>query len=67
MTYLGVVVGSLSFLELSLGKMRFLNQAGAFVGLAIAVAGVGFFVFTGSNDKLMLYNNLLEVCVLLVL
>ncbi len=67
MTYLGVVVGSLSFLELSLGKMRFLNQAGAFVGLAIAVAGVGFFVLTGSNDKLMLYNNLLEVCLLLVL
>ena len=67
MTYLGVVVGSLSFLELSLGKMRFLNQAGAFVGLAIAVAGVGFFVLTGSTDKLMLYNNLLEVCLLLVL
>ncbi|MBZ5653708.1 MAG: PP2C family protein-serine/threonine phosphatase [Acidobacteriia bacterium] len=67
MTYLAVVVGSLSFLELSLGKMRFLNQAGAFVGLAIAVAGIGFFVLTGSNDKLMLYNNLLEVCLLLVL
>ena len=47
--------------------MRFLNQAGAFVGLAIAIAGVGFFVLTGSTDKLMLYNNLLEVCLLLVL
>jgi phosphoserine phosphatase RsbU/P len=67
MTYLVVVFASLSFLELSLGKMRFLNQAAAFVGLAIAVAGIGFFVFTGSNDKLMLYNNLLEVCLLLVL
>jgi sigma-B regulation protein RsbU (phosphoserine phosphatase) len=67
MTYLAVVVGSLSFLELSFGKMRFLNQAGAVVGLAIALAGIGFFVFTGSNDKLMLYNNLLEACLLLVL
>jgi phosphoserine phosphatase RsbU/P len=67
MTYLVVVFASLSFLELSLGKMRFLNQAAAFVGLAIAVAGVGFFVLTGSNDKLMLYNNLLEACLLLVL
>jgi len=67
MTYLVVVFASLSFLELSLGKMRFLNQAAAFVGLAIAVAGIGFFVLTGSNDKLMLYNNLLEVCLLLVL
>lgn len=63
MTYLFVVVGSLSFLELSLGKMRFLNQADAFVGLAV----IGFFVFTGSSDKLMLYNNLLEVCLLAVL
>jgi sigma-B regulation protein RsbU (phosphoserine phosphatase) len=66
-TYLAVVFASLSFLELSLGKMRFLNQASAFVGLAIAVAGTGFFVFTGSSDKLMLYNNVLEVCLLLVL
>ena len=67
MTYLAVVVGSLAFLELSLGKMRLLNQAGVVVGLAIAVAGMGFFVFTGSSDKLMLYNNVLEVCLLVVL
>jgi sigma-B regulation protein RsbU (phosphoserine phosphatase) len=67
MVYLAVVVGSLSFLELSLGKMRFLNLAGTFVGLAIAVAGTGVFVLTGSSDRLILYNNLLEVCLLLVL
>lgn len=67
MTYLFVVVGSLSFLELSRGKMRFLNQAGGLLGLGIAVAGTGFFVLTGSSDKLMLYNNLLEVCLLVVL
>ena len=67
MTYLLVVVGSLSFLELSLGKLRFLIQVAAFLGLAIAVAGIAFFVFTGSNDKLMFYNNLLSACVLLVL
>jgi hypothetical protein len=28
---------------------------------------MAFFVFTGSNDRLMLYNNLLGVCVLLIL
>jgi len=67
MTYLAVVFASLFFLELSLGKMRFLNQAAAFAGLAIAVAGIGFFALTGSNGKLMVYNNLLEVCLLLVL
>ena len=67
MTYLLVVVGSLSFLELSLGKVRFFIQTAAFVGLAIAVAGIGFFVLTGSNDKLMLYNNLLAAGILVVL
>ena len=67
MTYLMVVVGSLSFLELSLGKVRFLIQVAACVGLANAVAGVAFFVFTGSSDKLMLYSNLLAACVLLIL
>ena len=67
MTYLAVVFGSLSFLELSVGTMRFLNRAGAFLGLVIAVAGTGFFVLTGSYGTLLLYNNLLEACLLLVL
>ena len=67
MAYLLVVVGSLSFLELSLGKVRFVIQAAVFVGLAIAVAGTGLFVLTGSNNKLMLYNSLLAACILLVL
>jgi sigma-B regulation protein RsbU (phosphoserine phosphatase) len=67
MTYLLVVVASLSFVELSVGKVRRLVQVAAFVGLGIAVAGVGLFVLTGSNQKLIIYNNLLAACVLLVL
>ena len=67
MTYLLVVPGLLSFLELSLGKVRFFMRVATFVGLAIAAAGIVFFVFTGSDDKLMLYNNLLGICVLLIL
>jgi len=67
MTYLIVVVGLLSFLELSLGRLRFLIQAAACVGLVIAIAAIGFFVFTGSNDKLMPYHHLLQAFVLLVL
>jgi sigma-B regulation protein RsbU (phosphoserine phosphatase) len=67
MTYLLVVAGSLSFLELSLGKVRLLIGVAAFAGLAIAAAGMAFFVFTGSNDKLMLYSNLLGFCVLFIL
>lgn len=67
MTYLLVVVGALSFLELSLGRLRLLIQAAVFLGMAIAVAGVGVFVFTGSSHKLMRYNGLLAACILLVL
>ena len=66
-SYLILVVASLAFLELSLGKLRFFLQVVIFVGLAIGLAGIGFFIFTGSNDKLMLYNNLLAVCSLSVL
>jgi hypothetical protein len=67
MTYLLVVVGLLSFVELSLGKLRLLIQWAASVGLAIAIAGIAFFVFAGSTSKLMLYNNLLAACLLVVL
>lgn len=67
MAYLLVVVGSLSFLELSLGKVRRLIQATAIIGSVVAVIGLGFFVFTGSTDKLRLYNNLLAISILLVL
>ncbi|HXH66355.1 MAG TPA: PP2C family protein-serine/threonine phosphatase [Candidatus Limnocylindrales bacterium] len=66
-SYLIMVVGSRAFLELTTGKLRFFIQAVISVGLAIALAGIGFFIFTGSNDKLMLYNNLLAACSLLVL
>jgi hypothetical protein len=57
--YLTLVVGSRAFIELTIGKMRLFLRAVISVALAIALAGIGFFIFTGSNDKLMLYNNLL--------
>ncbi len=62
-----MVAGSLAFVELSLGKLRFITQLAAYVGLAIAAAGIVLFAFTGSPAKLMLYNNLLSVCLLLTL
>ena len=67
MTYLTVVVGLLSFMELSLGRLRFLIQAAACLGLVIAIAAIGLFVFTGSNDRLKLYHDLLETFALLAL
>jgi len=53
--------------ELSLGKLRFLIQLEIFVGLAIAVLGIGTFVLGGPADKWMFYNNLLAVLAMLVL
>jgi phosphoserine phosphatase RsbU/P len=66
-SYLLVVVASLAFLELSLGWVRLFLHAVIIVGLAIALAGIGFFLWTGDTEKLMLPNNLLAVCALLVL
>lgn len=65
-TYLLVVFGSLSFMELCRGKVRLFMQVAVASGLAIAVLGVPYFVLTGSNDRLMPYNHLLAACVLLV-
>jgi hypothetical protein len=46
--------------ELSLGKLRFLVQLEILVALAIALVGVGTFVFGGPANKWMFYNNLLD-------
>ena len=65
--YLVVVVASLAFLELSLGRLRLLVKIVVFAGTAVAVAGIGRFVFGGSEHKFMPYNHLLVVCLLLIL
>jgi sigma-B regulation protein RsbU (phosphoserine phosphatase) len=65
--YLILVVASLAFLELTIGKMRFFLQAVIFVGLVIGLTGIGFFIFTGSSNKLIPYNNFLAACSLSVL
>lgn len=67
LSYLVVVVAVLAFLQLSQGKLRLLLQGMTLVGLAIALAGVGSFVFTGSSNRVMPYNHLLAACLLAVL
>ena len=64
--YLPVVVASLAFLELSRGRVRLLIKIGLFAGTAIAVAGIGWFVFGGSEDKFIPYYNFVVVCLLLL-
>jgi sigma-B regulation protein RsbU (phosphoserine phosphatase) len=64
--YLVVVVAMLAFLELSLGRLRLLIKIFLFAGTAVAVAGIGWFVFGGPADKFMPYNHLIVVCFLLI-
>jgi phosphoserine phosphatase RsbU/P len=65
--YLLAPVVALAWLELSIGKMRPFLRAVIFLSLAIGIAGIGYFLFTGSRDRLILYNNLVAAIALLVL
>jgi sigma-B regulation protein RsbU (phosphoserine phosphatase) len=53
--------------ELILGKLRLLIQLEIFVGLTIALVGIGTFVLGGPTNKWMFYNNLLAVLAMLAL
>lgn len=65
--YLTLVVGLCAFLELSLGIVRLLIKILIFAGIAVALAGIGWFVFGGSADRFIPYNTLIVVCALLIL
>lgn len=65
--YLLVVAGLLAWSELTVGKMRLFTQTMVIPGLAIGLAGIGWFFVTGSGDELLPYNNLFAVCALLVI
>ena len=65
--YLLLISALFAWRELSLGKLRFLVHLEIFVGLAIALVGIGTFVLGGPADKWMFYNNLLAVLAMLVL
>jgi sigma-B regulation protein RsbU (phosphoserine phosphatase) len=67
LTYFIMVVASLAFLDLTTGIVRSFIQVVIYLGLTIGLAGIGFFLFTGSEDKLILPNNLLATCSLSVL
>jgi phosphoserine phosphatase RsbU/P len=65
--YLLLVSALFAWRELSLGKLRLLIQLEIFVGLVIALAGIGTFVLGGPDDKWMFYNHLLAVFAMLCL
>ena len=58
-SYLTLVVGILVFRELTQGGLRRLFQIWLIAALAIAVAGIGWFLVSGSGDTFIVYNQLL--------
>jgi hypothetical protein len=54
-----LVVATRAWLELGVGKIRLFGWAVISVGLAISLAGVGYFLFAGESGKFIPYNNLL--------
>ena len=66
-TYLLLISALFAWRELSMGKLRLLIKLLIFVGLAIALVGIGTFLLGGPPDKWMFYNNLLAVVAVLVL
>jgi phosphoserine phosphatase RsbU/P len=65
--YLILVVAVRAWMELTAGKVRFFLQTMIFAALAIGLAGIAIFLFTGARDELIPYNNLLAACLLSVL
>jgi hypothetical protein len=65
--YLILVVAALVWMELSLDKLRFFLRTVIFIALPIGLAGIVLFIFTGENNKLILYNQFLAACSLSVL
>jgi hypothetical protein len=65
--YLLLVSALFAWRELSLGKLRLLIRLEIFVGVTIALVGIGTFVLGGPADKWKFYNNLLAVLAMLVL
>jgi sigma-B regulation protein RsbU (phosphoserine phosphatase) len=65
--YLLLVSALFAWRELSLGRLTLLLQLEIFVGMVIALAGMGTFALGGPDDKWMLYNHLLAVSAMLVL
>lgn len=65
--YLTVVVAFLAFLQLAVGRLRLVIQSIIVAGIIVAVVGVGWVVFGGSEDKFIGYNYVITVTGLLVL
>lgn len=66
-SYLIVVFALLAWLDLTRDKLRLFLRAMAIIGMALGLAGIGWFIATGVANAFMLYNSLLAASSLLVL
>ena len=66
-SYLILVFALLAWLELTRGYLRLYMQTIVFVALAIALAGIGWFIISGKAWTFILYNNLLTAVTLIIL
>ena len=66
-SYLLLIVGTLSFLELSQGKMRRVLVVLLIADAAVAIAGIVTFFLTGVDDKFTPANNALAAITLAIL
>jgi len=67
MAYLILPVGTLSFLELSLGRLRRLLQSLFAIDLVVAAAGLYVFFTSGNGEAFKFHNNLLAACTTTIL
>jgi phosphoserine phosphatase RsbU/P len=65
--YLTIVAAGLAFMELTLGALRQYLKALLVVDVAIASVGIGAFFVTGSEDTLLIPNQIMAVAALLAL
>jgi phosphoserine phosphatase RsbU/P len=66
-SYLILVAAMFAFLHLSLGWLRRLLQLWLAAAIAVAVAGIGRYIFRGSQDTFIVYNQLLASSGLVIL
>lgn len=66
-TYLVVVAAFSLFLELSVGRLRVVMGTILAAAIGVAIAGIGWFVYAGSEDRFIQYNGIVTVFGLLVL
>lgn len=65
--YLIIVAATLAFLELTLGTLHRLLQVCLVADAVVAAAAIAWFMVSGSQDSLLVYNQFLVVILLLAL